>query len=102
MSVLSRWRSRWQEEIEKHKDASEISNNVLDSPTLLRTLCQLRRPWGVVKTSQDKLAYIQRWKQRNPEKVHQHRKTWQTRHPDYVRDWRRRNPEKVQAYRRTA
>jgi hypothetical protein len=49
----------------------------------------------MAQTSPKALAYIKRWKQRNPEKVLQQRARWRARHPTYERDWRRRNPKKV-------
>jgi hypothetical protein len=55
----------------------------------------------MARTSPKALAYIKRWKQRNPEKVLQQRARWRARHPAYERDWRRRNPMKVRAYRMT-
>jgi hypothetical protein len=55
----------------------------------------------MAQTSPQALAYIKRWKQRNPEKVLQQRARWRARHPTYGRDWRRRNAKKVQAHRMT-
>lgn len=56
----------------------------------------------MAQTSRKALAYIKRWKQRNPEKVARQKIRWRERHPNYMRTWRRRNPDKIKAYRRSA